>query len=42
MWLYRKILQIPWTAEITIVEVMSSINKKRELLTIIKSFMRQF
>lgn len=36
MWLYRRMLKIPWTARITNVEVLSNINKERELLTTIK------
>lgn len=36
MWLYRRILKIPWTDRITNDEVLRRIGRKRKLLTIIK------
>lgn len=36
MWLYRRILKIPWTARITNEDVLASVNKERELFTTIK------
>lgn len=36
MWLYRRMLKIPWTARMTNVEVLSRINKERELLVAVK------
>lgn len=35
-WLYRRILRITWTDRITNVEVLRRVNKKRELLNIVK------
>lgn len=36
MWLYRRILKIPWTAKVTNVDVLASVNKERELFNTIK------
>ena len=36
MWLYRRILKIPWTARETNEEVLRRVNKERELFDIIK------
>lgn len=36
MWVYRRILKIPWTARITNDEVLRRLNRNRGILTIIK------
>lgn len=36
MWIYRRILKVPWTARKTNEEVLRTIRRKRELLEIIK------
>ncbi|CAG9839537.1 unnamed protein product [Diabrotica balteata] len=42
MWLYRRILKIPWTDRVTNEEVLRRMNKDREVLTTIKSRKLQF
>lgn len=36
MWLYRRILKVPWTARMTNEEVLRRVNKQRELFEVIK------
>ncbi|CAG9832009.1 unnamed protein product [Diabrotica balteata] len=42
MWLYRRMLKIPWTDRVTNEEVLRRMNKNREVLTTIKSRKLQF
>lgn len=37
MWLYRRILKIPWTAHVTNVRVLERINKGMEIIKTIKT-----
>ena len=36
MWLYRRVLKIPWTARLTNEEILRRVNKQRELFELIK------
>uniref|UniRef100_A0A8D8XGR6 Uncharacterized protein n=1 Tax=Cacopsylla melanoneura TaxID=428564 RepID=A0A8D8XGR6_9HEMI len=36
LWLYRRILRIPWTQKVTNIEVLQRMKKSRELVNIVK------
>jgi hypothetical protein len=42
MWLYRRILKIPWTDRVTNVEVLNRMGKDREILRSIKTRKLQY